>query len=378
MRFVGTRRARQPAMNARRLLGAPCALIVAGVAAFSGSSGCSDGASDAQAAVDTDEPSVGESSSALVAGDPVSKAVSESCSTTAVKGLGTQLVGEIQCLRPNTLARIDAVPNTVLGAAVFPYLQSPAAAALAKAAKTRGVKLTINSALRTLPQQYLLYRWYQTGRCGIGLAARPGTSNHESGVAVDVNDNAGWRTGFQSNGFRWLGASDPVHYDYVSGGANLRGLSVKAFQRLWNRNHPTDKIPEDGVYGASTESRLARSPVGGFPIGPSCPDGGVVDAGTDASRPDAAIPEEPPSEEPGEVPVEPDAPEPDSLPEDSPAAGEPSPRAGLPTLGPNEGRGCSSTGAPLVGEGGLLVALALVSVALRSRRRARRDRGGHD
>lgn len=360
-------------MSVHRLFAIHAALLVAGTAALSGSFGCLDIEPDSQTSLDTDEPLVGEASNALVAGDPVSKAVAESCSTTAVKGLGTQLVGEIQCLRPNTLARIDAIPNTVLGVAVFPYLQRPAAVALAKVAKTRGVKLTINSALRTLPQQYLLYRWYQTGRCGIGLAARPGTSNHESGVAVDVNDNAGWRTGFQSNGFRWLGASDPVHYDYVSGGTNLRGLSVKAFQRLWNRNHPTDKIAEDGVYGASTETRLARSPVGGFALGPSCPDGGVVDAGADAARPDAASPEEPPTEDPGEVPVEPDAPEPDSLPEDSPAPAQSSEPPSRPTLTPTPGRGCSSTGSSRVWDGGPLLALALVSLALRLRARTRHD-----
>lgn len=258
---------------------------------------------------DVHEEPVGEVSSALSASDPVSSAVSQACSTTAVKGLATQLVEEIQCLRPNTMKKIDGTPGLALGAAVFPYLQTPAANALIAAQKARGVTMSINSGLRTLPQQYLLYRWYQTGRCGIGLAARPGTSNHESAVAVDINDNASWRTAMQGKSFRWLGSNDPVHFDYIGGGTvDLRGLSVKAFQRLWNRNNPADKIAEDGVYGPATEARLAKSPVGGFAQGASCNNPAPPPAGqtmTTDEEPDAvpgAIPDATEPDAPGEAP----------------------------------------------------------------------------
>jgi len=62
-----------------------------------------------------------------------------------------------------------------------------------------------------------------------------------------------------------LGDQDPVHYDYVGqGGVDIRQLSVRAFQRLWNVNNPQDKIAEDGIYGPATEARLLRSPVKGF------------------------------------------------------------------------------------------------------------------
>lgn len=211
---------------------------------------------------------VGTTSSALTASSPVSSAVAESCSTTSVKALALQLVQEIQCLKPGSMKRIDNVPGLALGSAVFPYLQTPAADGLIAAQKDRNVTLSINSGLRTLPQQYLLYSWYKTGRCGIGLAAKPGTSNHESGIAVDVSDNSSWRNAMASEGFNWLGSSDPVHFDFKgSGTVNMKGLSVLAFQRLWNRNNPNDKIDEDGAYGPDTESRLAQSPVGGFPVG---------------------------------------------------------------------------------------------------------------
>lgn len=229
----------------------------------------------------TPSPELGESESALTATDPVSKAVAESCTTTSVKGLSVQLIAEIQCLQPGSFTELQ-IPNTTLGSAVFPYLQTPAAAALAKVAAARNVKLSINSATRSLPQQFLLYSWYKQGRCGIGLAATPGNSNHESGLAVDVDDNAAWRTAFESNGFKWLGSSDPVHYDYKGPGTvDMDGLSVYAFQRLWNRNHPEDKIAEDKSYGTDTAARLAKSPVGGFPIGANC--SGPADAGADTS-----------------------------------------------------------------------------------------------
>ncbi len=279
---------------------------------------------------DGDEEPIGTTSSALVATDPVSAAVTQSCTTTAVKGLATQLVDEIQCLKPGSMKRIDNTAGLKLGAAVFPFLQTPAANALINAQKARGTTMSINSGLRTLPQQYLLYRWYQTGRCGIGLAARPGRSNHESGIAVDINDNAGWRSAMAGKSFRWLGASDPVHFDFIGGGTiNMQGLSVLAFQRLWNRNNPNDKIAEDGAYGPMTEARLAKAPVGGFLKGANC------------NQPMAGdLPTTPSTE--GEPPAVPDATEP-SEDEETPPSQETNsaflPETGTPA--PSVEAGCS-------------------------------------
>jgi len=316
----------------------------------------------------SEEENVGVASSALVATDTVNTAVTQSCSTTAVKGLSTQLIELVQCLRPNTFMRIDKTPGLALGAAVFPYLQTNAAKQLIAAQKARGVTMSINSGLRALPQQFLLYRWYQTGRCGIPLAARPGTSNHESALAIDINDNAGWRSALQGKSFRWLGANDPVHYDFIGGGtADLRGLSVKAFQMLWNRNHPEDKIAEDGAYGPATADRLARSPIGGFPKGALCP---AADAGTDAgSSPDDSQPM-------NEVPEIPDATE--SGDEDpAPAA---SPEQGGGTSGPTrltpnaiEGGGCNAgptKDATSASAFGVVLGAAVVVAARRRRRKS--------
>jgi hypothetical protein len=304
---------------------------------------------------------VGTTAQALANGDPVSAAVAESCTTSVVRGLSTQLVAEIQCLRPNTLKSIEKVPGLALGAAVFPYLQAPAATALVAAQKARGTTMSINSALRTLPQQYLLYRWYQTGRCGISLAARPGTSNHESALAVDIQDNVGWRSAMTGKSFRWLGASDPVHYDYVGAGAvDLRGLSVKAFQRLWNRNNPADKIAEDGSYGPSTEARLAKAPVGGFAKGADCTGvdaGAKGDAGATAQDGGGTEEEAPPYV-------------PDPVP-DAPESSDEGDRGPMTSDAAATGSGCA-TGAFGGGSAGSAAAgLGALICVLRRRRRRR-------
>jgi hypothetical protein len=219
-----------------------------------------------------DEPNkLSPNRNSLSPSDPVSSAATQACTTTVVWGLATQLVQEIGCMKPGSMKRIDDVTGLSLGSATFPYLQTSAATALVNAQKVRGVSISINSGLRTLPQQYLLYRWDVMGRCGIAKAAKPGSSNHESGIAVDIASNASWKSAMTSKGWRWLGSSDPVHFDYVgSGSVDMSGLSVRAFQRLWNRNNPNDKITEDGQYDGRTEARLVKSPVGGFPRGASC------------------------------------------------------------------------------------------------------------
>jgi len=291
--------------------------------------------------------SIASNALALTDSDPVSAAVDGSCSTTSVKGLATQLVDEIQCMRPGSMKSLDGAPGLTLGSAVFPYLQTAAVDALLVAQKARGTTMSINSALRTLPQQYLLYAWYKAGRCGISLAATPGTSNHEGALAVDLEDADGWRPAMTAAGFHWLGASDPVHFDYVGPGSiDLGGLSVTAFQRLWNRNHPEDPIAEDGAYGPATADRVARSPVGGFMLGA---EGCEMDAG---------------------APMTP-APPPPAMPVDAGAPAAPAPAAddeGGCTVSPSSRDGARDRGR---GDASTLALVTVVAVAWRARRRRR-------
>lgn len=202
----------------------------------------------------------------------VGEAVGAGCSTANVKGLAEQIVAQADCLEPGSFSLVPAQPNLTMASSVMPYLELPARDALVKALKANTNKtMQVNSMLRTVAQQYLLYQWYLNGQCGIALAAKPGNSNHETGLALDINDNATWKSALEANGFKWLGSSDPVHFDYVGPGAvSHKATNVKAFQKLWNLNHPSDLIDEDGAYGPQTEARLKQSPAGGFPIGASC------------------------------------------------------------------------------------------------------------
>ena len=219
---------------------------------------------------ETDGPEpVGEATSALT----VQEAINSSCSTTSVKGLSLQIVEQANCTTPGAYALVPSEPNLDVGAAVFPYLQAPARDALVSALVAHpNTTMTVNSMLRTVAQQYLLYTWYQNGQCGIGLAAKPGNSNHESGLAVDVSEYGTWKPSLTAKGFTWFGNADTVHFDYTGPGVMaFKGNDVRAFQQLWNKNNPGDVIAEDGAYGPQTGLRLAKSPAGGFANGPSCP-----------------------------------------------------------------------------------------------------------
>lgn len=179
------------------------------------------------------------------------------CSTAGVEALSQQLAETQMCIRPGAFVRFAPHPGITLSSSrVHPYLQATARDALHRAAARQPI--TINSAFRTVADQYVLYF---SGGCG--LAARPGSSNHQSGRAIDVASYSTVRASLEAEGCAWLGSRDPVHFDCP--GTDRRSDSVLAFQRLWNMNNPTDPIAEDGIYGPQTESRLARSPAGGFP-----------------------------------------------------------------------------------------------------------------
>jgi hypothetical protein len=157
------------------------------------------------------------------------------------------------------------------GSAVLPYLGEAGRTALyAAVGDADGRVLRVTSAFRTVVQQYLLFRWFQQGRCGITAAADPGDSNHESGRALDVSNDGDWIATLGAHGWAHDVPGDPVHFDHLDS-PDIRGADVLAFQTLWNRNTPdADHIAEDGVYGPMTEAAILRAPAEGFGIGASC------------------------------------------------------------------------------------------------------------
>lgn len=226
-----------------------------------------------------------ETSNALTVGEA---AAQMGCSTSIVAGLSQQILDEVQCNNPTAIAPVPDRPNLVKGAAVFAYLEPPARDALLAALDANpNTTMTVNSMMRTVAAQYLLYQWM--GSCGISIAASPGSSNHETGLAIDVDEHDAWITALEANHFTWYGAGDAVHFDYTGPGTtDIRSEGVLAFQKLWNRNNPGDLIDEDGIYGPQTGARISQSPTDGFALGAMCSGGtggagGVGGAGTGGS-----------------------------------------------------------------------------------------------
>jgi N-acetylmuramoyl-L-alanine amidase len=192
-------------------------------------------------------------------------------STLIIKGLNDQVLEQFSIVAPGKLVRIDDL-NVFLSpaAAAFPFVGGPTAKAKLKAAiEARGVKLSINSGYRTFAQQFLLFRLKHLGGCNSNPVARPGTSNHESGLALDVNEPLTWKPFLQAQGWRHFGPQDLPHYDFIAGGTDLRLLGIRAFQSLWNKHNPGDQIDEDGSLGSDwqnsqTIKRLLKSPIEGF------------------------------------------------------------------------------------------------------------------
>ena len=114
---------------------------------------------------------------------------------------------------------------------------------MASAAKQAGVTITIASGFRTIARQEYFWNCYQTGSCNNGnLAARPGTSNHGRGIALDLNTDCGGQTGARpacggSKVYQWLYnnghnygftrtvQSEPWHWEFVGAGATPASFS---------------------------------------------------------------------------------------------------------------------------------------------------------
>jgi hypothetical protein len=211
--------------------------------------------------IDDGELETSEQSSAAT----VSSFITSSCTTAVVRGLATQIADEVSCMSPSSLVRFAAGSGvTFTSNAVLPFL-----AANAKTDLQAVGTVQLNSAFRTVPQQFLIVQWFNQGRCGITAAAAVGRSNHESGRAVDLANASARVTAMANHHWSHDVPGDPVHFDHLTS-SDIRGKDTLAFQRLWNRNNPADKIAEDGDFGPITEARLRKSPATGFAKGASC------------------------------------------------------------------------------------------------------------
>jgi len=195
----------------------------------------------------------------------VASFITTSCTTAVVLGLSSQISDEIGCMSPGSLVRFGTGSGiTFTSNAVLPFLAPNAKTDLQAVGDVQ-----LNSAFRTIAQQYLIVQWFNRGLCGIAAAAPVGQSNHESGRAVDLQNASSRVTAMANHGWAHDVSGDPVHFDHLSS-PDIRGKDTLAFQRLWNRNHPADLISTDGIYGPQTEARLVKSPATGFATGATC------------------------------------------------------------------------------------------------------------
>ena len=196
------------------------------------------------------------------------------CGTAQISALSVQVYNNIACNSAtswSSIAGITGIDATGSGVSQFPFLQRSARDSLVACVNAKratvGANMVINSAIRVSSQQHLLYQWGGRNKC-VGLVAVPGTSNHEAGLSIDVNNYQAWSASLQQYSFVPIGSSDPVHFDYTGppniDPATAKSNDIKSFQALWNLNNPTDTIPVTGVYNAATGLRFDKSPVAGF------------------------------------------------------------------------------------------------------------------
>jgi peptidoglycan hydrolase-like protein with peptidoglycan-binding domain len=93
---------------------------------------------------------------------------------------------------------------------------------MANAARGAGLNIQINSGFRTMEEQQYFWNCYQTKKCNNGnLAARPGYSNHQNGIALDLNVGGGVYGWLSSNahkfGFIRTVPSENWHWEYRPG-----------------------------------------------------------------------------------------------------------------------------------------------------------------
>lgn len=124
--------------------------------------------------------------------------------------------------RAITVVDVDGRPVEINTAARFLEMQADAQAA--------GVSLYIVSGFRTMEEQQYLYGCYLNCDCNnCNLAASPGYSNHQSGLALDLNTSDrgvyDWlaRHGAEY-GFHRTVPSEDWHWEYLDGGAPGAGL----------------------------------------------------------------------------------------------------------------------------------------------------------
>ncbi len=106
-------------------------------------------------------------------------------------------------VEPSSIVALETVPGH--------YLDREAARAFDRAVRESTVP-RVTSSFRTRAQQEYLYQLFLSGKGN--LAAKPGTSKHEFGLAIDARGTVDWEAAMTANGFRRTVSSEPWHWEY--------------------------------------------------------------------------------------------------------------------------------------------------------------------
>lgn len=191
--------------------------------------------------------------------------VKHNCSTDGLGPVSRQIATELFAT-VNAGSVVDISEHVrIVGPTTIPYLQREAALSLIAAVKEFGKQPKLVHALRVLPQQFAVSFWYLHHQCSIPLAATPGTSPHERGIAIDLNDWDDWIPVLKRHSWIWRGDADKPHFNYHGGSdPDFGHYGIRAFQTLWNKHNPSDLLATDGVIGPKTLDRVGFAPVSGW------------------------------------------------------------------------------------------------------------------
>jgi len=139
--------------------------------------------------------------------------------------------GENGKLSPSQLIAVGQLSSSPEGGPYWygntAYLRPDAARAFIEAqqaAAVENITIVINSAYRSYKHQEALVGKY-------AVVAKPGTSPHGLGIALDIETGAGWNWMTKNGmkyGWKWMAIpNDEVHFEYVGGGSAEPAESTK-------------------------------------------------------------------------------------------------------------------------------------------------------
>lgn len=124
-------------------------------------------------------------------------------------------------------------------------------------ARSHGWRGQVNSGFRSRAEQAILYARYLAGG---NLAARPGTSEHEKGRAIDVSDYQGFLRAMASAPanarLKWFGPGDSVHFS-ISGHRRGGIIGRAAGRKKWPNNRVYSRSMMEKLWVAAGGPRSA-------------------------------------------------------------------------------------------------------------------------